>query len=699
MDRLKCPHCQREIKLADPGLLGKKVKCPGCQQPFVCQLPAPSPNKEEVVELRLANEEVLVGTAPRLIGQPAPQRVPQPAVSLPVSGGSAIPSLAPPTPIPASRPEFSQGTHSRIPAVPAAPRAAKVGGAIPDAPVLSADLAPPGTVPPVVTATQASSTVQRSRRKRANGAVLVAWGIGLLAVLSAGGYGLFLLSRPAPVVVANQPVADEPQLAVPARPAGENRPYSAADLAVNTQFIQEFYPTQGGPIGLEMLPDGINLLVHLRPAALWSEEYDFQVLRVALTEEVTNWLAAGIERITRHRPEQIEELTVGFLFGARGMEPQFAAVVRLKDPGKLSELTEKFPGTLAVEIPPPLIRINDTQAVWIHEDLRTIVIWPKADAGNGALAGSANVPADVSANLERILRVSDRQRLFTIAGDLADLKLHAEQLVSSEALQPLTYVLNWFGEDVETIGWTLHPAPHLFSQVVACPRMPASNPAKLKGELQGKLKKLPEVMWQDVALKMQPREKRVRDFVGRFPAMLEAFQQSTVLQNDPHQVILTTVLPAKAAPNLALATLFTASEARQTNFQTAVAVAGNTGQQQQEQLPKTVVERLKQLKVDAEFERVPIEQAITYICNEVKVKVFVDGDAFKDAGWTKNMPQTFNLGKVSGERALGEIIKKYNEVLSQMVVSINEAEMKVHVTTRKFAERDNLPIYEFPKFD
>ncbi|MEZ5943576.1 MAG: hypothetical protein R3C18_19445 [Planctomycetaceae bacterium] len=114
--------------------------------------------------------------------------------------------------------------------------------------------------------------------------------------------------------------------------------------------------------------------------------------------------------------------------------------------------------------------------------------------------------------------------------------------------------------------------------------------------------------------------------------------------------------------------------------------------------PKTLLlKRLLTTKLEANFRGTPLQEAFEKICGEVKAELVIDGNALKDAGWTKNMRQDFKLGEVTAERALAEIIKKYDERVSQMVMSIDESKNSITITTRKFAERDNLPIYEFPK--
>ncbi|MCA8994743.1 MAG: hypothetical protein KDA88_22385 [Planctomycetaceae bacterium] len=123
------------------------------------------------------------------------------------------------------------------------------------------------------------------------------------------------------------------------------------------------------------------------------------------------------------------------------------------------------------------------------------------------------------------------------------------------------------------------------------------------------------------------------------------------------------------------------------------------GENEGEKPQALLLKRLLTTKVEANYRATPLQEAFAHICSEMKADLSIDGNAFKDAGWTKNMRQDFKLGEVTAERALAHIIKKYEEPGAQMVMSVDESKNLITITTRKFAERDKLQIYEFPKFD
>lgn len=52
----KCPHCQVRMKLKDPALAGKKVRCPKCREPFT--VPAPASSAARPLKAAAANEDI-----------------------------------------------------------------------------------------------------------------------------------------------------------------------------------------------------------------------------------------------------------------------------------------------------------------------------------------------------------------------------------------------------------------------------------------------------------------------------------------------------------------------------------------------------------------------------------------------------------------------------------------------------------------
>ena len=114
-------------------------------------------------------------------------------------------------------------------------------------------------------------------------------------------------------------------------------------------------------------------------------------------------------------------------------------------------------------------------------------------------------------------------------------------------------------------------------------------------------------------------------------------------------------------------------------------------------LIKIALELLKQLKVEIEFDRTPLQDAFKFISNECKVAIDIDGDALKSAGYTKNMPQTMTLGKITGLEAVAAIVQRYAKEKIPMALVIQEDKKRALITTKEFVEKGNLTPAELPE--
>jgi len=160
-----------------------------------------------------------------------------------------------------------------------------------------------------------------------------------------------------------------------------------------------------------------------------------------------------------------------------------------------------------------------------------------------------------------------------------------------------------------------------------------------------------------------------------------------------HAKLTTTLKSDRAAPNLALGALLTWDESTRTDFSKDVIVADK-----KPKLPDKIADRLK-LPIEIDFRRTPLQDCFAYISEEIKVKFEIDGDGgFKDAGWTQNMQQTHNLGTVPAIRGIHAIVSQYDlikqgELANAMVMIVDEEKKTVLLTSKKFADRDELKIY------
>jgi hypothetical protein len=169
--------------------------------------------------------------------------------------------------------------------------------------------------------------------------------------------------------------------------------------------------------------------------------------------------------------------------------------------------------------------------------------------------------------------------------------------------------------------------------------------------------------------------------------MMKVFSLNTLGGTGDGMAQFTTVLPAKAAPNLALGSLLAWDESTRTDF----TKAPPKPQTNEPKLPDLVVDRLK-LPMDVDFRRRPLQEAFSDIGEATHVQFDIDGDALKFAGYTKNMPQSFTLGEVPATQAIAKILSQYDK----MCVCITDEEKNiVTVMTFDLAKQKSLTPLKF----
>ena len=680
-----CPHCGKTIKLRDRSLLGKKGKCPGCAKSFLLQEQAA---EEEVIPLQLADEEPALGTGAKWVPD---DPVAPPAGQFPIAY------------VPVQTPQGIVLTPMRLGQIPGYPTAAIAPQPVSLSPVAAAALPAPGLpdfnfdlgddepVPASSTSSALPSSKRPVRKTRGNTS---AWIGVVVAALCLGGGAFYLNSQTPPGggVVAVTPAPQVPATGTgiaetPSPPGADSR----ESLSANPQLVAAYRPTHGEPIPLNMLTGTNNILIHLRPERIWGSERAAAELKASLTEDVVNWLEAKIKKVTRRTPNQIEEILIGISVVSKVEPPQISTVFRLKTPEKPSALILEFNGTEISMPDKPLVTKKDAWAFHVKDD-RTIAICP-AELG-GDLSDAVAKPLEcVTDGIAELLKASDRQRSLTVLMDVTDSLTYADQLFEPSAMTAMTKLLEWFGPDAETVSWSVNLGSSLHSEIRVRPKGSRSGTAKISTADSLKkdyLQRLPMVIEQDLvnAVRvMRPTRSGFRQIIGRFPAMVEAFRQATILHAGPTYLTMTTVLPLKAAPNLALGTVLTWDESTRTNFGSSESEMPMASTENN--LAKTVMGRLK-TEFEIEFSRKPLADAIAYLADETKVTFVIDGDALKMAGYTKNMPQTFSLGKAPGTKGIHTILTW--PMQEKMCLVINDAKMEALLTTTAAAEAQGLQI-------
>ena len=246
-------------------------------------------------------------------------------------------------------------------------------------------------------------------------------------------------------------------------------------------------------------------------------------------------------------------------------------------------------------------------------------------------------------------------------------------------------------EEVETVAWSMHFGDKKFHSELMMRNQTIVMEHLLQAEMRKKLKQLP---FDQVSMveRMNPGIIGPRKVIGRFPAMTQVFAMSTTAGTGTRYAQLTTELPERAAPNLALGGLLAWDESTRTDFNTAVKQVKpeETGPK----LPDLVVDRLKKV-IDVEFVRTPLQDAFAYIADECKVDHYIDGDALKLSAYTKNMTQDY-VANGSGLDAIKYLVTRpINGQPNALCIVIQQDQKRFLLTTKPVAKESGLKIYEF----
>lgn len=514
----------------------------------------------------------------------------------------------------------------------------------------------------------APTAVEPYRRRRKNsrrGWVNAFVGLMILAIVGGGGYYMYTAAPPPTKKGAGGKHASKPGTGHSGQAVSEEE----QDLAAS--------PTEGKPISLELVPAGARTIVHFRPADLWVADSRGEEFRFCLGP-LGEFVDAQIKALCKRPPADIEELIFAWIPGQRGTPPDMAVVVRLKNDAKKSELLDLVGGQVdeshghAVYI--------DGERAGVIANLKTFAFAPATMAAD--LANSVTQSNPQPTGIEALLEKTDRQRHLTILFEPTALLLDGESMVPTNALPFLTQAMDWFGDDAETVAWSAHLEDDRFYSEISVRNLTTVSTSTLEERLRSRVEALPKEL-ADAFRAMQPREQGRRQIIGRFPAMMKIAAMATQTDRGTRLVRLITPMPDRAAPNLALGSLFAWDESTRTDFnRKPVAPPMST---EPTNLPATIAERL-QKKVDIDFRRTPLQEAFAFVAEETFVTIDIDGDALKLAGYTQNMPQTFKLDQVPATEALANILKNYDK----MCIVVDEAKKMAIVMTYPVAEQRGL---------
>ncbi len=632
--QIPCPNCGRELKLPDRSLLGRKGKCPKCAHTFILEEPP-------VVALELANPE-------------------------PVASVTNAPLKATGTPV------FFDLNQPTKPSQPTSQ--GHVTSAMGSSPVL-ADL--DQVVKPKGTAERLKEQQRKNARQRNIGLAIAAVAAALI-----GGFVIFgskSVDKNAVSKTAEKPAGTDPEHV-------EDSGQTPA-----TGFANPKSPTKGKPIQLQYIPFGTQVVLNLHPAELWKPGSPGEEIRYCVPP-LAKLVETVLNDLFQRKPEQVEELLICLLPGIRGSLPDVAAVARLVDEQKQSQLIDQLGQYLEVDGQSVYTKGDRTYMI---VDLKTLVVCPKSQTQEMVEAIKKRHPVE---QIDPLLPMTDRDRHITAI--FTPITLGLQEAWFPENVRPFVKnSLDWLGEEVETVSWSFHMTDEQFYSEILLHGKGSSgknSSKKLEQDIKVKLAQLAESLLTQVE-QMNPREQGKRMVIGRLPAMVEVFSLATIINHGPQYVQLITPLPDRAAPNLALGTLLAWDESTRTDFSKARAKPPT---QEGPSVPDLIADRLK-MKIDVDFRNTEMHEAFAYIGGEIKTSIMLDGDALKLGGFTKNIKQTFKMDAARAQDIFIEIIKVCKGLgpkpEATMVIVVDESKKDILVTTLATANEKGLKPFDLSK--
>jgi hypothetical protein len=442
-------------------------------------------------------------------------------------------------------------------------------------------------------------------------------------------------------------------------------------------------PSQRKPIELLLAPAGARIVIHLRPSRLWTtmnsdaaERGNKQAATWRASElrlcipALAEWGRDQIENWCLYPPTQIEEAAFSFTLRSPGEPPHVAVLVRLERPAGRSEVENRFGGTPSSKGSLPIFLKGDRALV--VRDEKTFAVGPAEFAQEMAEARDQPNPTDAS--IEELLKQTDRSRDLTVVFRPDDLDRFRTTLLSPQWSDDLHQLASWLDpEAVEGAVFSVRLDDPLRVRLTARTRPVVRGP-RLAETLKERLDRLPTDLFKYVE-RLQPSGPGSRKIIGRLPAMYKAVALGSAVSSDPRLVTLESVLPERAAPNLTLATYLLLAEGP-----TELSRAPAAPVAPKREGPKTLAGRL-QTVIDVDFKRTPLSDAFDSIGGDIGVTFELDGGAFKLAGYTKNMPQTFQIKAAPASQSLQRILKAY----PKLALVGDEARRTITVTTAEAA--------------
>ncbi len=469
-------------------------------------------------------------------------------------------------------------------------------------------------------------------------------------------------------------------------------------------------PTQGEPLDLHYLPMGAQLLIHVRPKALWDHPESEKIVAV-----LAPWGDRLLARFQRWYPGTYEEVPALMLAVGTDVRGNLHYVLRVELASAWTETTlqERLGRHGRGPFQPSRHRGQS------YGQAAGLAYWlPPAEAGGilvvclptdmVGLIEKGQEQIGLPRDVQRLVAATDRQRIFTALLSVQFLQGTGRRVFdgSRGTVPTLASALAWlWGEDATATVLSLHWDRDFFIELLATATLNV-RPHHFARELSERVSELSD--WSQRTLQMAVIQPYGRQVLTRLPDMLRILKDYTRSGIEQGHVVLRCYLPVRAGHNLLLAGALRLTAT--IGGEHGVARGGGEAQIVMAKREATIEEKLAS-RTSLVLPNETLEQSLQILAEDLGVDIEILGQDLQLAGITKNQSFGIDLKNLPAREILLEILRRANpdraatgpaDPRQMLVYTIRRREggfPRIFVTTRTAAAArgDRLPEVFHPK--
>ena len=427
-------------------------------------------------------------------------------------------------------------------------------------------------------------------------------------------------------------------------------------------------PTAGEPISLKYLPQGTQLVLHLRTAEMLSHPEGEKVFSA-----LGPWgeqLVARVEQQTGASLAEVESLTIA-VYPTLGGQLHTTWRLRLIKP--VSDRDDSTEGNRAVFFP-------------AGEKGKVLVSCPVDDVAE--LREQGDVPTFFARDLQRLFDRTDEARTASLVFAPRFLQSDGHKLLVGGAKQLEDILVQMLGAQATAMAISAHWGENFFLELqstVTLDQQPHRFGANIQQWIPGAVDALQR------ELHAKPNPPYGKQIVARLPAMLRFLAEHTRGEEVDGVSVLRCYLPVVAGHNLLTAAELVINRPGSTGSTDVVKASQN----------KTLDEKLQRV-TSLSFSKETLERALELLADDLEVEIKITGRDLQLEGITKNQSFGIELREKPAAEILLAIVQLANpdrtatgpaDDNQKLVYVVDRASGAIVVTTRAAATRrgDQLP--------